>query len=78
MIAAAGAHNALLSGPPGTGKTMLAQRIASILPPLSSAEAVEVTRIHSLMGARVRRAGDDAAVSRAAPLDHRGGPRRRR
>ncbi len=53
VIAAAGAHNALLSGPPGTGKTMLAQRLPSILPPLSSAEAVEVTRIHSLMGARV-------------------------
>jgi magnesium chelatase family protein len=53
VIAAAGGHNALLSGPPGTGKTMLAQRIASILPPLSSAEAVEVTRIHSLTGERV-------------------------
>jgi magnesium chelatase family protein len=53
VIAAAGAHNALLNGPPGTGKTMLAQRIVSILPPLSRTEAVEVTRIHSLTGSRV-------------------------
>ncbi len=50
VIAAAGGHNCLLSGPPGTGKTMLAQRLGSILPPLSRSEAIEVTRIHSIAG----------------------------
>ncbi len=54
VIAAAGGHNTLLSGAPGTGKTMLAQRVCSILPPLSTNEAIEVTRIHSLLqGTRV-------------------------
>jgi magnesium chelatase family protein len=49
-IAAAGGHNLLMSGPPGVGKTMLARRLPSILPPLSRAEALEVTRIHSVAG----------------------------
>lgn len=49
-IAAAGGHNAILIGPPGAGKTMLAKRLPTILPPLTLQEALETTRIHSVAG----------------------------
>lgn len=49
-VAAAGAHHLMLTGPPGIGKTMLAQRLPGLLPPLTEAEALEVTAVHSVAG----------------------------
>ncbi len=63
-IAAAGGHNLLLLGPPGCGKTMLARRLPSILPPMSLHEALEVTKIYSVAGFLLR----DAGIVRARPF----------
>jgi len=66
-IAAAGDHNVLLVGPPGCGKTMLARRLPSILPPMSTQEALEVTKIYSVAGALEDGAGIVAARPFRAP-----------
>lgn len=64
-VAAAGGHHVLLVGPPGAGKTMLAQRLPGLLPDLSDAEAVEVTSVHSLAGTF----DPDAGLIRRPPFE---------
>jgi magnesium chelatase family protein len=67
-VAAAGAHNILMVGPPGSGKTMLARRLPSILPPLTLAEALETTKIHSVAG--LLAAGESLVATRPFRAPH--------
>lgn len=66
IIAAAGRHNLIMSGPPGAGKTMLGRILVDLLPPLSSSERLEVTKLHSLAGELL----DDAVTTRPFRTPH--------
>lgn len=67
-VAAAGSHNVLLVGPPGSGKTMLAQRLPGILPPMTLEEALETTKIHSVAG--MLAAGESLLATRPFRAPH--------
>ena len=68
LIAASGSHNVLMIGPPRTGKTLLAKRLSSIMPPLTPAESLETTRIYSAMG--LLRAGEPLMAARPFRSPH--------
>ena len=77
-VAAAGGHNLLMIGPPGSGKSMLAARLPTILPTLTPAELLEVSMIASVAGVIKRRAHQQAAVPLAASFGINAGAGRRR